>query len=172
MVKTFFDDARSVCDVFHVKDDEYEIGYRQPPEITELVENVTSDRSRASEHLRRAWSLGFSREAEPNAACIEAVKAIEAAAKSTIEPNNSRATLGTMIKAMENKPIKWQTDLGSPGSDDLKTIIGMMKMLWKGHQRHGNPDDPIEVSGERCEMVVHSAALLVHWFLSGRIRHT
>ena len=60
---------------------EFELAYRQPPEITELVEAVTSNRDRASEHLRRAWSLAFSREADPNAACVEATKAIEAAAR-------------------------------------------------------------------------------------------
>ena len=170
MIKAFLDDARSVYDVFHVDRGEYEIGYRQPPEITELVEQVTSDRSRAAEHLRRAWSLGFSREADPNAACIESIKAIEAAARTTIEPNNTRATLGTMIAAMNSKPTKWRTDLEAPNSDDLETIIGMMKMVWKGHLRHGNPNDPLDVSEEQCEMIVHTAALLVHWFLSGRVR--
>ena len=155
-----------------VRGDEYRLGYRQPQEIRELAEDAISDRSRASEHLRRAWLSAFSREADLNAACIEAVKAIESAARGIIEPNNSRATLGSMIRAMESKPTKWQTDLGSSGSEDLKTIIGMMKMVWKGHPRHGNPDDLIDVSLERCEMIVHSAALLVHWFLSGRVRQT
>ena len=169
-IKSFLGDARSVYDVFQVDGGTYEIGYRQPPEITQLLEEITSDRGRASEHLRRAWSLGFSREADLNAACIEAIKAIEAAARSTIEPGNARATLGTMIAAVASKPTKWQTDLGSPGSDDLETVLGMMKMVWKGHLRHGNPNDPIDVTIERCEMIVHTAAILVHWFLSGRVR--
>ena len=170
MVKSFFDDARSVYDIFHVQDHEYKIDYRQPPEITELVEEVTSNRSRAAEHLRRAWLLAFSREADPNAACVEATKAIEATARSTIEPNNPRATLGTMIAAMEAKPTKWTTDLTSPDLDGVGTVINMMKAVWKGHLRHGNPDKPLDVPTERCEMIVHSAAQLVHWFSSGRIR--
>ena len=53
MAMTRFNDARSVDDVFQVKDIEYKTGYLQLPEITELVENVTSDRSRVSEHLHR-----------------------------------------------------------------------------------------------------------------------
>ena len=170
VVAFYLDDARSVYDVFQVSDQEYKIDYRQPPEITELVEEVTSDRSRAAEHLRRSWTLAFSREADPNAACVEATKAIEAAARDTIEPNNSRATLGTMIAAMEAKPTKWNTDLTSPDLDGVGTVIGMMKAVWKGHLRHGNPNEPLDVPAERCEMIVHSAALLVHWFSSGRVR--
>lgn len=170
MVKSFLDDARSVYDVFHVGGHEYKIDYRQPPEITELVEEVTSDRSRAAEHLRRAWLFAFSREADPNAACVEATKAIEAAARSTIEPNNPKPTLGTMIAAMEAKPTKWNTDLTSPDIDGVGTVIGMMKAVWKGHLRHGNPNEPLDVPAERCEMIVHTAALLVHWFSSGRVR--
>ena len=169
-VKSFLDDARSVYDVFHVGGHEYEIGYRQPPEITELVQEVTSDRSRGAEHLRRAWLLAFSREADHNAACVEAAKAIEATARSTIDPNNPKATLGTMIVAMEAKPAKWDTDLMSPDLDGVGTVINMMKAVWKGHLRHGNPDEPLDVPAERCEMIVHTTALLVHWFSSGRIR--
>ena len=169
-LKSYFAEARSVYDVFHVDGPEFEIGYRQPPEITALVEAVTSNIDRASEHLRRAWSLAFSREADPNAACVEATKAIEAAARSTIEPNNPRATLGTMIAAMEAKPTKWHTDLTSPDLDGVGTVIGIMKAVWKGHLRHGNPNEPLDVPAERCEMIVHSAALLVHWFSSGRVR--
>ncbi len=168
-IKGFLDDARSVYDVLRVNDDEYELCYRQPPEMTALVEQATSDRSRAADHLRRAWSSGFSRGADLNAACIEAVKAIEVAAKPTVSPNNAKATLGTMIAAMKDKPTKWLTDLDTAGSDALETVIGMMEMVWKGHARHGNPDELIDASKERCEMILHTAALLVHWFGAGRI---
>ena len=80
-VSEYLSDARSAYDVVRVGGGKHELCHRQPPEITELVEQVTSDRSRAADHLRRAWSLGFSREADLNAACVEAIKAIEAAAK-------------------------------------------------------------------------------------------
>ena len=168
-LKAHLDDARSIYDVFLVEGVEYELGYRQPPQITELIEAVTSNRTRAAEHLRRAWSLAFSREPDLNSACVEATKAIEAAARDTVEPKNPRATLGTMIAAMENKPAKWTTDFATSGSNSMETIIGMMKMVWRGHLRHGNPNDPIDVTSERCEMIVHTAAVLVHWFTSGRI---
>lgn len=169
-LKAHLADARSIYDVFLVDGFAYELGYRQPPQITSLIEAVTSNRTRAAEHLRRAWSLAFSREPDLNAACVEATKAIEAAARDTVEPKNPRATLGTMIAAMENKPAKWTTDFAASGSNSVETIIGMMKMVWRGHLRHGNPNDPIDVTLGRCEMIVHTAAVLVHWFISGRVR--
>lgn len=169
-MKSYLDEARHVYDVVYLGRNEYELGYRQPPEISSLVEEVTSNRSRASEHLRRAWSLGFSRDADPNNACIEAAKAVEAAAKDTITPNDQLATLGRMIGEMKANPEKWLTDLGSPGSEDLMTVIGMMKMMWNGQLRHGNPDEPLDMSAEQCQMIVHTAAILVHWFQSDKVR--
>ncbi|MCY4104684.1 MAG: hypothetical protein OXG55_15725 [bacterium] len=169
-LKSHLADARSVYDVFHIKDLEYELGYRQPSEITTLIEDVVSSRTRAAEHLQRAWSLAFSRDPELNSACVEAAKAIEAAARDTIEPNNSRATLGTMIAAMKAKPMKWTTDLTSPDLDGIEIVINLMTTVWKGHLRHGNPNEPLDVTGQRCEMIVHTAALLVHWFSSGRVK--
>ena len=168
-VRAYLSDVRSAYDVVHVGGDEHELCDRQPPTITELVEQATSDGSRAAEHLRRAWSLGFSREADLNAACVEAIKAIEAAAKPVVQPNHAKATLGTMLGEIRNTPAKWRTDLDAPDSKRLETVIAMMTMVWEGHLRHGNPDEPLDVSKEQCEMIVHTAALLVHWFVSGRV---
>ena len=169
-VVSYLSDARSVFDVVQLDGWKCELVWRQPPELTEIVAKVTSDRSRASDHLRRAWSHAFARRPDPSAACIEAAKAVEAAARATIEPNNPRATLGTMLKVVEAKPEKWTTVFESSDAGSLETVISMMQMMWKGHLRHGNPEEPIDVSTEQCEMIVHTAALLVHWFGSGRIK--
>ena len=168
-VMSYLDDAGSALRVVQLDGSKCELALRQPPELTEIVAKVTSDRSRASDHLRRAWSHAFARQPDPSAACIEAAKAVEAAALATIEPNNRRATLGTMLKAMEAKPEKWTTVFESSDAGSLETVISMMRMIWKGHLRHGNPKEPIDVSTEQCEMIVHTAALLVQWFGSGRI---
>ena len=168
-VVSYFDDARSVYDVVQVDGSKCELAWRQPPELTEIVAKVTSDRSRASDHLRRAWGHAFARRPDPSAACFEAAKAVEAAARAMIEPNNSKATLGTMLSVIEDKPEKWTTVFESSDARAFETVVSMMRMIWKGHLRHGNPDEPIDVSTEQCEMIVHAAALLVHWFGAGRI---
>ena len=168
-VKSFLDDARSVYTVDHRGGLTYELAWRQPPELTELVEQATSDGSRAADHLRRAWSHAFAREPKPTEACLDAVKAVEAAARPTIEPNNSKATLGKMIKVMEQKPQKWISSCPADAGS-VETVAAMMRMMWKSHLRHGNPDEPLDVPVETCEMLVHTAAVLVHWFTTGRIR--
>ena len=53
-VKSCLDDSRSVYDVTEAEGSRFELTWRQPPEITELVEQATSERSRAADHLRRA----------------------------------------------------------------------------------------------------------------------
>ena len=168
-VKSFLDDARSAYDVTEADWPRFELTWRQPPEITELVEQATSARSRAADHLRRAWSHAFAREPKPTEACLDAVKAVEAAARPTIEPNNDKATLGTMIKAVEQKPQKWTTSCPA-GAGSVETVAAMMRMIWKAHLRHGNANEPLDVPVETCEMLVHTAAVLVHWFTTGRIR--
>ena len=169
-IKQYLDDARSVYDVVGRGDGTSELQYRQPPELTALLDEVVTSRSRASEHLRSARSLAFGRDANPTAACIEATKAVEAAARDVIIPTDSTATMGKMIVALEDKPAKWQTDFEPTDHHDIRTVSSLMQLIWKGHPRHGNPDDPLSVPPQRAEMIVHVAALLVHWFVSGRVR--
>lgn len=141
---------------------------RQPEELTRLVSDVASDTTRAAEHLRRAWSKAFARNPDPNGACIEAVQAIEVAARPVISPANTRATLGTLIRDLKAKPDKWHTD--SDSNEAILRIISMMELVWTGHYRHGDPTKQIDVSAPGAEMIVDLAVVLVHWFQSGRIR--
>ena len=161
-------EARSEYTVGADENGDYELQFRQPVELTQMVEAATSDANSASHHLRQAWSQAFGREPEPTAACDEAVRAIEAAAKPVVTPNDSLATLGKMITAMRDAPNKWTTD--SNASDDVNAVIAMMDLVWKGYRRHGNPSQPAEATVETAQMLVQSAALLVHWFQSGHIR--
>ncbi len=162
------DNARSVYTIGNDKNWKYEIQYRQPPELTRLVKEVTSGTDRSSQHLRDAWSNAFKRDANLNAAGVAAVKAVEVAAKPVIIPDNDKATLGRIISAMRDKPAKWETD--SEAAEGLETVTDMMDQVWKGHYRHGDETKPFEASAAGTEMIVHLAALLVHWFNSGKIR--
>ena len=169
-ISLYLADARSVYDVAEHGSGTHRLRYRQPPELTALLDEVTQGPSRASDHLRNAWSLAFDRDADPTSACVEATKAVEAAAKDVILPANPKATMGKIIAALDDKPAKWQTDFDPEESLDIRTVSAMMQLIWKGHLRHGNPDDPLSVPPPRAEMIVHTAAVLVHWFLSGRVR--
>lgn len=162
------DDARSTYTVALDENGDYELQFRQPPELTEAATAVTSGSNSAAHHLRRAWSLAFGLEPDPTAACDEAVRAIEAAAASVVIPKDKLATLGKMIKAMRAAPHKWTTD--SNAADDVGAVVAMMDLVWKGYKRHGDPNQPAEASDETSQMLVQSAALLVHWFQSGHVR--
>lgn len=123
---------------------------------------------RAAEHLRRAWSKAFARRSDPNGACLEAVAAIEVAAKPVVCPNNSKATLGTIIRDMNSKPSKWTTD--TEADADIEKIVAMLELVWTGHFRHGDEAKPIDVTRDGGMMIVQLASVLVHWFRSGRVR--
>lgn len=162
------DNARSVYTIGEDENGKYEIQYRQPPELTQVVEVATSGRGRSALHLREAWSNAFKRDANLNAAGAAAVKAVEVAAKPVIIPDNDKATLGQIIRAMRDKADKWETDSEADG--DIEAITNMMDQIWRGHYRHGDETEPFEASAEGTKMIVHLAVLLVHWFNKGKIR--
>ena len=161
-------EARSVYTVGADESGDYELQFRQPPELTEVVQAATGGSGSASHHLRQAWSKAFGREPDPTAACDEAVRAIEAVAASVVTPKDELPTLGKIIAAMRDAPHKWTTD--SNAADEIGAVVAMMDLVWKGYRRHGDPNQPAEASVETAQMLVQSAALLVHWFQSGHIR--
>ena len=151
------------------EDDNFELQFRQSEEMTDLLEAEASQPGNAGAHLRKAWSNCFGLNPDTKGACIEAVSAVEVAAKPIISPDNSRTTLGTLCRDMEAKPSKWETDSEYVAS--VEAVLNMMKLVWnEGHYRHGDDRLPLEVSRESAEMTVQTAVLLVSWFRSGRIR--
>ena len=168
------EDAGSAYCVGTDEDGNFELQFCQSEEMTELFQIEADQPGRAAEHLRRAWSKCFHRDRDPNKACSEAVSAVEAAAKPVISPNNQRTTLGTLLRDMkpdsDKEPgYKWETD--SEFDSSMETVFCMMQLVWnEGHYRHADDTLPLEVSQEAAEMTVQTAALLVNWFRSERIR--
>ena len=122
----------------------------------------------ASSYLRSAWHQVYGRNPNPSEAFRNAVRAIEAAARPVVIPNDSRATLGKMICALRNKPEKWQTAIG-----DVDTLRKMMQTIWKSQfDRHGTDDTskPINVSQSEAEAAVQMRVTLVQLFRTGAIR--
>ena len=168
VLEKHLENARSEYTIGQDDNGQPELQYRQPPELTELVEDVTSSSNRAARHLREAWSNTFGRMADLNAAGAAAVKAVEVAAKPVVIPDNQKATLGQIIKAIADKPAKWETD--SEADNSIQVVADMMSQVWKGHFRHGDETQPFEASAEGTAMIVHLAVVLVHWFQSGKVR--
>jgi hypothetical protein len=115
--------------------------------------------ARVSTSSRRGETLA-GRDLDPSGAYREAVRAVEAVAKPVILPSSDRATLGTMIAAMRDKPEKWETTLGK-----VDDVLAMMRILWTNQlDRHGTDDDsiPVSVSLEQADAAFATSLNLVH----------
>lgn len=143
--------------------------HRRVEESSETAAKAAIDRpGNPGLHLRVAWHRVYGRDPDPSGAYREAVRAVEAAAKPVVTPNDSIATLGKMIKAMRDKPEKWTAELGS-----VAAVADMMGVLWTSQlDRHGTDDEtvPLSASASQSEAAVHLAVTLVHWFQSGLVR--
>jgi hypothetical protein len=141
---------------------------RSPGPITEAMDALRSDSERAHHHLRAAWGYLMGRSPNPSAAYREAVRAVEAAAKPVVLPNDAKATLGKMIRALRDNPGKWDFVLADAGPSE---VADMCAMIWTNQSdRHGTDDDsaPMSVSQEEADAAFHIALALVRLF-SGRL---
>lgn len=163
-----FEEARSAYTIGRDGDGRFGLQQRQPAELTELMNQILSGRDEAARLLAAAWSSAFGRTLDLKAACDAAVAAVEAAAKPVVIPDDDRATLGLIIKALGDKPDKWSTVTGA--DRDVESVIGMLRLVWTGFTRHGGDPSPIPLTAELAQMIVHTAVLLVHWFQSGSVR--
>jgi hypothetical protein len=130
------------------------------------------DAGSAAGHLRAAWKAAHALKPDPVVAYGEAIKAVESAAHAVVEPNNGRATLGTMIGQLRGNPQAFKIALaGRSGAGDVGTVTAMLALLWDGQtSRHGGKDPTRSETLEEAEMAVHLAVTLVEWFVSGSVR--
>ncbi|MFD6921467.1 hypothetical protein ACFV99_14825 [Streptomyces sp. NPDC059944] len=128
----------------------------------------------AAEHLAAAWKAAYGVHPDPVRAYSEAIKAAESAAHAVIEPNNSKATLGTMLRVIRNAPSKFTTALSTrAGKDPITPVEVMMGALWEGQtSRHGTQTGTVPESLEAARAGVHLATTLVQWFTSGAVVRT
>lgn len=125
----------------------------------------------AADHLARAWTCAYGRDPDPSKAYGEAIKAVESAAQALVEPNNARATLGTMLGVLRNSPQRFATAIAAAGGvDDIALVADMMRRLWQGQtSRHGSQSPTRLETQQEAEMAVHLAATLVQWLAAGLV---
>lgn len=126
----------------------------------------------AADQIRDAWIELYGVTPNAPAAFSAAIKAVESAAHSIIEPNNVKATLGTMIGQLRNAPHRYELTLpGAGGNRDVAVLRDMMELIWTSQtSRHGAQTVTRDETQEEAEMAVHLAVLLVHCFTSGAVR--
>ncbi|WP_432159111.1 hypothetical protein [Streptomyces sp. bgisy153] len=134
----------------------------------------TAQSGSAAEHLATAWKCAYGRDPDPTKAYSEAIKAVESASQSVIEPNNAKATLGSMLGVIRNSPQRFSTAIPAPGQEnDIELVSVMMQRLWKGQTaRHGSQNPTRFETQREAEMAVHLAATLVQWFAAGLVQRT
>lgn len=139
--------------------------------ITDSAHAVMSSSAKAGQHLRIAWHAVYGRAPKATEAYWESIRAVEAAGKPVVSPANDLTTLGTMIADVSAAPTKWRMTLNpKPGVDSIQTLIAMMRLLWKSHtNRHGSPDESVEISDGEAMAALHLAVTLVQWFAGGSI---
>jgi hypothetical protein len=137
-----------------------------------LIRSSATPGSNASIHLSNSWSQVYGSGGSPSEAYGEAIKAVEAAAKPVVSPENERTTLGSIIRDLKARPDKWSFVIHPRGEDTgIQTIISMMDLIWTGLvARHGDDEaERIEATLQEAESALHTAAALVHFFNSGAI---
>jgi hypothetical protein len=130
---------------------------------------------RAGTRLAKAWEELYGLTPNASAAYRLAILAVEDAAAPVISPNNSNATLGTMLRQIEDQKdwrLPMEREHNRTSSSDV--LVGMLRMLWHGqHDRHGGqPSAPGNVSIDEAQVAVSLAVTLVQWFDVGLIQRT
>jgi hypothetical protein len=126
----------------------------------------------AAAHLRTAWNAVHALHPDAGKGYGEAIKAVEAAAHSVVQPNHSKATLGSMLGQLRDNRGRFSLVIGGKdGRGDIGPIIGCMELLWDGQtSRHGSSRPTRVETPEEAVMAVDLAVMLVQWFVSGRVR--
>lgn len=126
----------------------------------------------AAAQLRAASDAARALKPNPAYAYSLAIKSVESAAHAVVEPANHKATLGTMIRAMNQNPGAFELAIPGPDSTgNVTPIIAMMMLLWQGQSsRHGAQTPTRDETLEEAMMAVDVATTLVGWFAGGRVR--
>ncbi|QIZ01250.2 hypothetical protein HEP87_56060 [Streptomyces sp. S1D4-11] len=97
------------------------------------------NRGSASAHLRRAYAAAYALHPDPVRAYSECVKAVESAMHKTLEPNNIKATRGSMLRELRQHPGRFVAAIpGRSGTEGVVAVEAMASLLWTGQtSRHG-----------------------------------
>lgn len=163
---------RNANSAYAVKDSWDGLEERVAPGVKEAVAAaVDAAGGSAGDHLLNAWNEAYGRNQDPAKAYSEAIKAVEAALAPHVSPQNSKQTLGTMIKDVSQKPSKWKFVVADTNGSGVEAVLQMMRTLWEGQtSRHGGTAPTRVETSDEARAAVHLAASLVQFGVSGAFR--
>ncbi len=130
---------------------------------------------RAGVRLAKAWEELYGVVPNASEAYRLAILAVEDAAVPVVSPKSANATLGTVLKQIEDQK-DWKLPMvrEHPRAMSAEIVVQIMRMLWYGqHDRHGGqPSAPGNVSVEEATVAVSLAVTLVHWFNVGIVQRS
>jgi hypothetical protein len=159
---------------FKVADSWQGLIHRVDPTVEGSFKQAVQDTTpTAAKLLEQAWFHAYRPDPDPTTAYREAVRAVEEVACPLVLPNNDRATLGTVIKHLNDAPGKWETVLfgagAAPGGPE--PVRELMSRVWTGQvSRHGGSKNSRDQDQAEAEAAVHAAVLLVQWLSTGVLR--
>jgi hypothetical protein len=159
---------------YRVNDDGQGLERRVDPTVAGAVRQAVraAQATPAAAHLRAAWTAAYGLHPDPPAAYSQMIKAVEAAAQPLIEPANAKATLGTMIRVLENAPDRFQLCLAGPKDQAGAVVVtAMCRILWQGQtSRHGSSQPTRHETQAEAETALQLAVALVSWFTTGALQ--
>lgn len=143
---------------------------RVPEGVTRSVNMAIDSTGSAGQLLAEAWYAAFGRSPDPEESYEKAIKSVEEAGVPVVTPNDSKATLGKMIRVMQDQGDWALEPVDAKDARDFGLLVAMCKTLWEGQpSRHGANGYRKPTQGE-AEAAVFLAVPLVQWFSSGQIQ--
>lgn len=153
--------------IWTVSDTPRRLERRASEEEHELYVRATAHGDDAAEQLREAWGKVYGRDPNPSDAWDHAIKAVEILLHPVVSPTNSKATLGSMLAALEARPDSWTVRLESSSKkvSAVEALTGMLRTMWPNPDRHGSGSGSSRPpTSEEAEQVVRLAVFAVSWF--------
>lgn len=142
---------------------------RVDPAEKEAFVRAISPADDASEHLRSAWAEAFGVTPNPSRSWSDAIKAVEALLWGLVIPKNDKATLGTIIQALDAAAHKWNFRLSPSGSlSGVEAFTQTLRLIWPNPDRHASGTVRVPDQQE-AEDVVRTAVLVVGWLRNGAL---
>lgn len=142
---------------------------RVDPTAQRQIETIVSSRDDSSVELAEAWECAYGRSPNPSDTWDHSIKAIEIVLWPIVLPQNSKATLGTLEKALRDKPSKWTFGLQSNSIGGVETLHALLKMIWPNPDRHATGESRTPTQSE-AEAVLHTAITIVQWIQTGLLQ--
>lgn len=141
--------------------------------VQHASDGVIEASGQAGRHLAQAWQELFGLDGSSSEAYRLAILAVEDAAVPVVSPVNRSATLGTVIKQIEDQG-DWRLPMTREHSKapSGEVIVSLMRLIWHGqHDRHGGqPSAPGAVTPDEARVAVMAAVVLVDWFTEGLVQ--